>query len=71
MIFLLLVFKNKTNELNIIPYLRFVGYNSGVYKKRALNDPVMADFPANVVIMEAIFALLSVPKGNNISLLKN
>lgn len=56
------MFKNKTNELNIIPYLRFVGYNSGVYKKRVLNDPVMADFPANVVIMEAIFALLSVPK---------
>lgn len=57
---------------NVHLYLKFVGYNSGVYKKRMLNDPVMADFPANVVTMEAIFALLSPPrKKNNFSVLKD
>lgn len=35
-------------------YLKFVGYNSGVNRKRVLNDPEMADFPRNVVTTEAI-----------------
>lgn len=65
------MFKNKINEFNIILYFRFVGYNFGVYKKRMLNDLVMVDFLVNVVIMEVIFVLLLVFKGNNIFLLKN
>lgn len=65
------MFKNKINEFNIILYFRFVGYNFGVYKKRVLNDLVMVDFLVNVVIMEVIFVLLLVFKGNNIFLLKN
>lgn len=65
------MFKNKINEFNIILYFRFVGYNFGVYKKRVLNDLVMVDFLVNVVIMEVIFILLLVFKGNNIFLLKN
>lgn len=65
------MFKNKINEFNIILYFRFVGYNFGVYKKRVLNDLVMVDFLVNVVIMEVIFVLLLVFKGNNIFFLKN
>lgn len=65
------MFKNKINEFNIILYFRFVGYNFGVYKKRVLNDLVIVDFLVNVVIMEVIFVLLLVFKGNNIFLLKN
>lgn len=42
-----------------------------MYKKRVLNDLVMVDFLVNVVIMEVIFVLLLVFKGNNIFLLKN
>lgn len=64
------MFKNKINEFNIILYFRFVGYNFGVYKKRVLNDLVMVDFLVNVVIMEVIFVLLLVFKGNNIFLIK-
>lgn len=48
-------------------YLKFVGYNSGVNRKRVLNDPEMADFPRNVVTTEAICIWLFPSKRNTYS----